>query len=83
MKSILLHTAACDNGLNRRDAGETVGVGTKPDQVAATFAASLVAIGAAVDASPAKSKSSSSPTASLLEAATPPIQPDHTSDEAE
>lgn len=77
MKALLLNTAVCDNGGARRDAGESLTIGTKPDQIASDRAKALVASGAAVSGS-----ADSSPTASLHEAGSP-ILPDSASDEAE
>lgn len=72
MKSILLHTAAADNGLTRHEAGAEISVGDKPDQIAADRAAALVDAGTAI-AVPAAAKGR----------AAPPVQPDSSSDEAE
>ena len=74
MKLILLHTAACDNSLARHDAGAELAVGDKPNQIAATRAKALIEAGGAIDATPAKGKAGALPA---------PVQPDHTSDEAE
>lgn len=65
MKTILLHTAATDNGGTRRDAGETLTIGDEEGEIALDRAKALVASLGAVDAE------SPSPTASLLEAEKP------------
>ncbi|MCG2600569.1 MAG: hypothetical protein KBO59_23985 [Achromobacter sp.] len=48
MKTITLHTACASNGGTRIGAGETVAVGTKPDQIAPDRARALVNGGSAV-----------------------------------
>lgn len=42
MKYITLHTASLDNGGTRREAGETVGVGTAKDCIGAVAAKKLL-----------------------------------------
>lgn len=71
MKLICLHTAACDNGLARHDAGDELSVGDKPHQIVADRAKALIEAGAAIDATPITKPARAKP------------DPDHTSDEAE
>lgn len=54
MKAIKLHTAAVDNGGTRRDAPDVLTIGPEKDQVDMVRAKALVALGSAVDATPAE-----------------------------
>lgn len=78
MQSIILHTPAPDNGGARRDAGETLAIGSKPGEIARETAQALLASGSAVAVArgpAAGPKTARRPRARIL--------PDAASDEAE
>lgn len=60
MKAILLQTPVGDNGGARRDAGETLSIGVKPDQITLARAEVLVAVFSAVDVTPSPKPSKKS-----------------------
>lgn len=68
MKTILLRTSAADNSGIRRDGGETLTIGSGDSEITLEGATALVEGHCAIDVS-------SSPTASLPEADTPPAKP--------
>jgi hypothetical protein len=52
MKSIILHTAVCDNGGYRREAGAQIPIGDDKLQISAERAIALVADGSVIEAAP-------------------------------
>ncbi len=69
MKAILLHTAAADNGGQRREAGETLAIGEAEAEIAPDRGEALVAAGSAIAATAMRARGR--------------VQPDSSSDEAE